>query len=133
MTTRSEIAPLGESVGALECIFIHAAMCTYHDLMSYRAVWASFDLGVGAKLSGGNSGPHVTCDTDAWSDFKFVGYPAEPTCIWILSDFQEGLLRQWSRKTIRLALVQRMSTCVAQGRFLANPNFKQQTNATAAR
>ena len=57
MTTRSEIAPLGESVGALECIFIHAAMCTYHDLMSYRAVWASFDLGVGAKLSGGNSGP----------------------------------------------------------------------------
>ena len=108
-------------------------MCTYPDLMSYRAVWASFDLRVGEKLIGGSPGAHVTRDTDAWSNFKFVGDPTEPTCIWILSDFQKGLLRQWNRRTIRLALVQRMSACVAQGRFLANPAFKQQTNATAAR
>ena len=123
MTTRSEIAPLDEYVGALECIVIHAAMCTYPDLMSHRAVRASFDLRVGAKWVGRSSGAHVTRDTDAWGNFKLVGDPTEPTCIWILSDFQKGLLRQWSSKTIRLALVQRMSTCVAQG----------QTNATAAR
>ena len=36
--------PLGESVGALECIFINAAMCAYHDLTSHAI--ALISLGV---------------------------------------------------------------------------------------